>query len=438
MKKISLILLLFLILSSCGSTKSGLSVQKKSNGLGRYRSQDTKDDVVRDLGANYDIKSSSDQAEIDSIYQKMLETKSQKKSSGVKKVALLVPLSGKYSGIGGAIFDGVKMAMLDAGGDDIVLLPMDTDKTSTSELVSQIKSEEVDVVLGPVFSKEASDLMDSFSKVSAPMITFSNDKNLTKYRNIEIFGISPIDKLKMALKFAKDHGRMNVALLLKSDAGSQAVYQYVSDYVKKNKMALMSSAFYSEADARIAASVGTIDKNKAITYNIDKNGNPYLISLSAIQKNKNLNKNTDKQLRKLDIILTDAGGNMLDSLLSEMSTTGLLDKDIMIISLSDEVNVGVLNSGVYYVSQNNERYSVFKDLYRKAYKTNPTQFSALGYDAMGVIMTLMLRGEFSYSALHDDAGFVGVSGEFRFSNDRVVDRKYSIYKVANVRVEKVA
>lgn len=438
MKKIYIIFSLFLCLSSCSfksDDRGSLRRNKEKNVIAKK--YDSRDKIIQDLGEEYTVKGSSDIQEIDDIYKKMLTLKTKLPDKKLRKIAILAPLSGEYSGIGNAILDGAKMAMLDSGGSDVVMIPMDTNSLGIRSVSEKIKEENVDVVLGPLFSKDTTNLVSNFSRISAPIITFSNDKTLTKLSNVEVFGFSSMDKVNTALKFIKEFGRMNVALLLKSDAGSQIVYENVNNFIKKNKMTLMSSAFYGDSEERISASVSTINKNKAITYNIDKNGNPYLVSLSAVQKNKDLIKDTTKQLRKLDVILTDAGGNMLDSLLSEMSSVGLLNRDIVVVSLSDDVNIGVLNADVYYVSHNKARYDVFKELYKNTYNVYPTQFSSLGYDAMGAVMTLILKNDFSRNALHDEAGFVGVSGEFRFTNSRIVERKYSIYKISNMRIDKV-
>ncbi len=353
--------------------------------------------------------------------------------SSVSKVLFVAPITGKYSAIGKALLDGVNMAMSDSGSDKIILIPIDSNEVSNDETSSILAKENPDVVLGPLFAADVQEILGSFRKISAPIITFSNDESLTKYKNIEIFGVSQSGKIKAAMNFAKANNRSNVGILLKSDAGSEVASENIKKYAKQSKMAVMASVFYGTGEQRISSAIKTLSNNLSVIFNIDKNGSPYLINV----KDAKTALNTTKQLRNMDFIITDAGGNSLDELLSEMLNQGLLNRDVMIISISDQIGTSLIAEKVYYVGYDTEKMNIFEDLYKSRYKAKPTVFSAMGYDAMGVVSTMLLQGKFSYNGLHDSSGFIGVMGDFKFTNSRIVERSYTVYKAQGVKIEKV-
>jgi ABC-type branched-subunit amino acid transport system substrate-binding protein len=120
-----------------------------------------------------------------------------------------------------------------------------------------------------------------------------------------------------------------------------------------------------------------------------------------------------------------------------MLNQGLLNRDVMIISISDQIGTSLIAEKVYYVGYDTEKMNIFEDLYKSRYKAKPTVFSAMGYDAMGVVSTMLLQGKFSYNGLHDSSGFIGVMGDFKFTNSRIVERSYTVYKAQGVKIEKV-
>ncbi|QED22924.1 penicillin-binding protein activator [Candidatus Deianiraea vastatrix] len=436
-------LVLSLLLVSCGGRNFLFNLKKdksQNNQIGRVKDTDGKDLVSVEKEkqvATDELNQSANQSELENMYDKMLDGQKMK-GKNIYKIAFLAPLSGPNKTIGQSTLDGIKMAMLDSGSNNINLFPFDTAALDMKVIAEKIKSENVDVVLGPIFSQDVEDLVNSFIKISAPIITFSNNAALTKYNSIEIFGVSPIDKIKVAIDYARQNGRQNFAALIKSDAGSIGIQKAITSEVKSTKSALLSIGFYDDSQTRISSSINTILKSRSVTFNIAKDGTPYLMNIKDLQKmEKSGQKPQNQEIRNLDVIITDAGGQFLDTLLSEMDSAGMLKKDIMIISISDSVEVGVLNHDVKFITYDKERFNVFEKFYKETYSTKPTTFSALGYDATGVLLTLFANNNFSYDALHDKAGFIGVSGEFRFGKNHIVERKYCIYGISNNAISKI-
>lgn len=433
------LIICLMLITSVSCNKRETMIIKKSD-VGRYQDGNAPKDISI-TGSDGVINSQNQNAdsndELDKMYQKMLE--GNKLPSGAKhyKIAMPLPLSGNASPIGQAVLDGAKLALFDANINNVTLFPMDTNSVEMKTIASKIRDQNIDVVVGPIFAKETEELIDNFKFIGAPIVTMSNNYSLTKYPSVEVFGISPIEKASFAVNFARKSSRCNFALLLKSDVGASEIQNTITRAVRAQKCALLAVGFYDNSDVRIASAVNTLVKNKTVVFNIEKDGTPYLIDIKTTQKPNYMPSRKRQETRSIDVIITDAGGFTIDMLLSKMDDSDLLRRDIDIISLSDSIEVGILNDGVKYITYDRERFNIFSNSFNEMYQAKPSHFAALGYDAMGVLLNLFSTNNFSYDSLHASGGFTGVSGEFRFSPRRIVERKYSVYEVSKGNVLKV-
>ncbi len=423
--------------TACVQYTNKLGVKKSD--FGRYKDgKDSQDigNITPQQGFGITQKPDASYSDLDRMYQKMLDGQKMQDAVETRKIAMPLPLSGTFAPIGQAVLDGAKLALFDSNVSNITILPMDTNVITMDEIASQIKSQNVDLVIGPVFAKDTEELIHSFKYIGAPIITMSNNYSLTQYPSVEVFGISPAEKANFAVDYAKKYGRCNFALLLKSDIGASEIQAALTKAIKKNKCALLSVSFYDSNEVRIASAMSIIAKNLNVTFNIDASGAPYLTNIKTAQKEGINRRKPQQEQRYLNAIITDAGGYTLDMIMSKLDDLGLNKKDIEVISLSDSAQVGVLNENVKYITYDRERFEIFSKVFEDSYKTKPSHFAGLGYDAMGVMATLFSSNNFSYNSLHASNGFVGVSGEFRFSERRVVERKYSIYEVSKGKIVK--
>lgn len=432
---------IILLCTSCSSGISKLSVTSKN--VSTYKTYSKEDSITQhpaDLSYSPLPQESNTIGAIDSLYDSILNNKKKNSEMRQFKVSILLPLSGKNESIGKSALNGIKMAILDSNINNVTILPIDMGNISDiHEVAKDIQFQEPDLIIGPVFSSEAELLLEAFDKINVPMITLSNNTELAKYKNVEVFGVSPVDKVETAINHAARLNRMNISIFLKSDVGAAEMQKAISKEVSKNKMALISTAFYDATNqVRLHSAVEMLAKNLSVKFNIDKEGRPYLLNIKKL-KNQKIMQNNKQETRTLNVIITDAGGNTLGSMLSAMSDIGISERDILIISLSDNVDSNILNNGVHFVTYDRDKFAVFERLYESAYGRAPNIFGALGYDAMGTILSMIYEhGTITKTNLHSDSGFIGVSGEFKFGKNNIVERKYCIYDIVDGNMVKLS
>ncbi|HET7076193.1 MAG TPA: ABC transporter substrate-binding protein, partial [Chloroflexia bacterium] len=122
-----------------------------------------------------------------------------------------------------------------------------------------------------------------------------------------------------------------------------------------------------------------------------------------------------KQLRDAGVMLPVVGGDGYDT--------------------PDLLKVGPAANNVYYsthalvnAEQSSPALKAFTDRYKAAYKTNPSAFSALGYDAMMLVADAIKRAGSGdpvkvQKALEETTNFAGLTGSISFSASSHIPRK---------------
>ncbi len=125
-----------------------------------------------------------------------------KESNNSLKIGLLAPLSGDYKELGNSLLYSLQLALNEIGDEDVFIVPQDTgsnDKKKLNEAIKKIRSEDVNIVIGPIDNKDF-EVVKKYND-----ITFISPSNINPefQQNIISIGISFESQMMALTKFIK-------------------------------------------------------------------------------------------------------------------------------------------------------------------------------------------------------------------------------------------
>jgi ABC-type branched-subunit amino acid transport system substrate-binding protein len=126
-----------------------------------------------------------------------------KKINNEVKIGLLLPLSGSNSKIGESLLKASRLSLNKTRNKNIKLLVKDTEDIDKNIISSyyELINEDVDIILGPLFSKNIELITPIATEENTIMITFSNNMGI-KNENIFISGLAPENEIKKIFEYA--------------------------------------------------------------------------------------------------------------------------------------------------------------------------------------------------------------------------------------------
>ena len=130
------------------------------------------------------------------------------------KIGILLPLSGDNSQIGGSLLKAAKLSLNKTQNRNIQLFIKDTENSNTNIISSyyDLINEEVDIILGPLFTKNIKIISPVSEDEKTLMITFSNNSEI-KNENTFISGLTPEDEIREVIDYAMSKGSKKFGLI---------------------------------------------------------------------------------------------------------------------------------------------------------------------------------------------------------------------------------
>ena len=182
------------------------------------------------------------------------------KTYPTRNIAILMPLTGTHAQMGQRIASMIELGLEDSLEGQIKVMTYDAaDDTKISAAVSKIKSNGTKLVLGPVFSANAINLIPQIKPSGMTMITLSNNPALAT-DNIYVFGHSPMKQTERIINYMLDAGYKDYIMLLPANKYSKEMSNIVSDMVSARGSKLVQSEFYTDRQESIEVAVENIVK----------------------------------------------------------------------------------------------------------------------------------------------------------------------------------
>lgn len=348
------------------------------------------------------------------------------------KIALLVPLSGKYKHLGDSLLKSAQMALFDIDMDNIELLPFDTKGTSlgATNAMNKAVTNDVKLVIGPLFSDSTRAILNIGYENDVNIVSFSNDEKLIE-EGVFLLGISPREEVKRILNYALDQNITLFNTLVPNNTYGAIIADELRNTVRQSDAYVPKTEFYHNNKSTIRSSVRRVMQS--------------LISASEEKMKMRDKKNqTDELLQNPDLLpkieykallIPDVDKN-INTILSRIHLYNLQDNNILLLGNSKWLDNPLLYAEYPYVRDawfagiDPAPKQIFNKRFKSTYGYEAPVISALAYDAVALSAVLSKFGnDFSYAAITNKRGFIGASGMFRFRNNGSSQRALSIMQL---------
>ncbi len=361
-----------------------------------------------------------------------------KESNNTLKIGLLAPLSGDYKELGNSLLYSLQLALNEIGDEDVFIVPQDTgsnDKKKLNEAIKKIRSEDVNIVIGPIDNKDF-EVVKKYND-----ITFISPSNINPefQQNIISIGISFESQMMALTKFIKKQKKNKTVILIPKNNYTELIEK------KLNKFDLKEfKIFKYNPDPKILT--GEIE---------------VLTNYSQRKKNLELRKKifedkedeqSKRQLERLEqkytlgdvnfdsVIIIDFGSS-LKSVLASLMFTDVDQKKVLFTTVNQWFDESIFYENtvesLYYPSVNYKEFKKYKDNYFEIFNNFPSEISILTYDALGLIYYVWKKNgkinsvnDFSFKGK-----IKGKIGSFSFNNKKII-QDLNIYKAGNNKFKK--
>lgn len=330
-----------------------------------------------------------------------------KQSSNVTEIAVLVPLSGSLEQIGKQYAGLIKMGLADGAKSKIRITVLDSaNEEKLTESVQRILDSKINVVIGPVYSKDTKLVSSMVRGKEVIVLSLSNDPTLAD-NNVFVFGHAPMRQMEQITNYLLNNDYKHFVTLLPANRYSQTISKIIQNMITNKGGVLSKMEFYSPDEA---------DTTKAVTVisdNVD-----------------NLNEQ-EENLKQPVVLVGDDSENLKK--IYKIAKSLNLDKKAVIagdnrLDIDTDEPINYISTGSIMMHSNN--------LKERATKLGVSHFSfmhALAYDAGKMVASYIGDGYNKEAFLAKLSGlekFPGVSGNIGFV-DSIAVRQYEIIKKYN-------
>ncbi len=353
---------------------------------------------------------------------------------------MLLPLSGENAQIGNSLLKAGKLSLNKTQNKNIKLFVKDTESNNENIITSyyNLINKDVDIILGPLFSKNIKIIHPISEDENTIMITFSNNIEI-KNENTFISGLSPENEIQEVINYAILKGSEKFGLILPDNKYGRRTKQLIQNFVLEMDGKVTQYVFYDPANpdfyeaSKIIANYDyrKIELEKKLT-ELKKVG-----TLTAEKKYKMLNK--QDTLGELDFDSLYIGAENIKHISMLASILPYYDVDpkkVLYIGNSLwKKNVllkePALEKGIFpYFPE--KKFSNFETEYVETFQKKPHAIAYLAYDLVGLISNLQKTNKkINISNITNVDGFIGTNGLFRFERDGNIERSLSIFQIKN-------
>jgi ABC-type branched-subunit amino acid transport system substrate-binding protein len=366
-------------------------------------------------------------------------------SANKVKIALLLPLTGKYSHIGRGLLDASQLALFSLHQDGFSLMPIDTKGTTFGavEAAKKAVSEGATLVLGPVFSSSARSVSPIFEEENINFVTFSNDESLADSGALMI-GVSPQQQVRRVMQYTIEQmGIADYTVLAPNNAlgaaAAKLVRETVNEYIGTS---LLKTEIYlinrSGRGVRLKKHVDSV---------------LYAMVRPPIEEEKEDatgEEDTTLQSDELEpvvkkALLVEGSVDDLKRIASYVVKSKWYDpKKIQLIGTMRMNDPSLFSLSAYQgtvlAALPQYRKDNFIKKFSETYSYEPVSIASLAYDGVALAATLAKTtsdNSFSREMITNPRGFSGVDGIFRIKGNGLSERGLSVVQIDQGEVVEV-
>ena len=354
------------------------------------------------------------------------------------KIGVLLPLSGKFQGIGESFLKAIQLALYDISNEDVKIYPKDNKGNALNSYLSAKEFEEqgIKIVIGPIFFENL-ERLGEINKIT--FISFTNQtKDIPK--NTIAFGIN-IESQIDALKKYFNEIKVSKTLLL----SPKSEFSYQSESVaKKDVLKFYRTYSYDANPKTITGEIEKITRYRERKKDLERRIK--ILEKSDLYKDKNELKKL-KQMHTLgevnfDSVVVIDFGERLKSVLTSFMFSDVLSDKVDFFTINQWFDETFFNENamqnLHFPSIDFENLKKFNKKFFNTFNEKSNKVSILAYDALGLIYYCWSNNNFQFKQdqLYNKKGFKGLHGEFLIENN-LSKQKLKIYKVSEKKFIKV-
>ena len=359
-------------------------------------------------------------------------------NSNFLKIGVLLPLSGKFQGIGESFLKAIQLALYDISNEDVKIYPKDNKGNALNSYLSAKEFEEqgIKIVIGPIFFENL-ERLGEIKKIT--FISFTNQtKDIPK--NTIAFGIN-IESQIDALKKYFNEIKVSKTLLL----SPKSEFSYQSESVaKKDVLKFYRTYSYDANPKTITGEIEKITRYRERKKDLERRIK--ILEKSDLYKDKNELKKL-KQMHTLgevnfDSVVVIDFGERLKSVLTSFMFSDVLSDKVDFFTINQWFDETFFNENamqnLHFPSIDFENLKKFNKKFFNTFNEKSNKVSILAYDALGLIYYCWSNNNFQFKQdqLYNKKGFKGLHGEFLIENN-LSKQKLKIYKILGKKFIKV-
>ena len=362
---------------------------------------------------------------------------------GPVKVALLLPLSGRYARIGEAMLNAAQLAVFDVADQDFELVVRDTGGTpeGAAAAARAVVSENVRLILGPLFSTSVAAMAEEARLAQVPVVTFSNDLTIAS-PSVYVMGLAPQPQIDRLIGYAAEQGLSRFAVMAPSSPYGQAVVSAAQEAVQRYAVSLSRVVSYPPDAQDLSLEVrnladydlrhqALLDQRQVLAARGDDAAKLALRRLDGLET---LGK------PDFDAVILPEAGKRLQVLAPSLAFYDVDPAEVRFMgtSLWDDPTLGTEPSllGGWFTAPPRALWETFAGRYRDLFGAPPPRVTSLAYDATA-LAAVLARGAgeapepFSYDPIRltQPSGFSGIDGVFRFLPQGEIERHLAVLEI---------
>ncbi len=204
------------------------------------------------------------------------------------EIAILMPLTGENSVLGGQYNKLIKMGLEDGLKSYVHVTSYDgSNEKQVLVAMDKIIIRKTKIILGPLYSNLTSLIADKAKAHNIIIITMSNNPVLAD-KNVFVFGHAPLKQLVRIIDYFADHDYKNFIALLPSGQHAQTINQVMQNIIIQKHATLVRSEFYSNLPESIDKAVLNVSNSVDNLNEMEDSTTKPVIYLSDDSKNLEL------------------------------------------------------------------------------------------------------------------------------------------------------
>ena len=324
--------------------------------------------------------------------------------TGRVKVALLLPLSGRYAAVGKSMENAAHMAVMESGSGKLTVLSFDTAGTANGASAAARKAVAAGarLIVGPLFRDAVAAVKRRAARARINVLAFSNSESVAG-GNVFLLSFLLRQQVDRIVRHAATNGYSEIGVLVPASATGERIVMYAEAAALRHGAEIRRTAFYPSERAPMRERIESFAEEP-----------PYRA------------------------VLIHAAGDRLRTVAGLLALNDVLPPDYRYLGLSSWNDPGLRSESVlrggWFAAPEPDISARFAGRYETIFKTKPDRFASMAYDAVALAAALAdrarpKRNPFTRRALTDPNGFLGADGIFRFGGNGLIERGLAVLEV---------